>query len=133
MLDVCWALFEIELHRDPERLPNEVWAELTERGLGIAAHPELPWWAIRGQLIDGPGYMSNYALSALVTAALRARIREVRGDWLENGGDPGWYAFVSDGLFRFGASRPAADVLRSFLGGPLTATPLLNDLAFAAG
>ena len=133
MLDVCWALFEIELHRDPERPPNEVWAALTERRLGIAAHPELPWWAIRGQLIDGPGYMSNYALSALVTAALRARIREVRGDWLENGGDPGWYAFVSDGLFRFGASRPAADVLRSFLGGPLTATPLLDDLAFAAG
>ena len=133
MLDVCWALFEIELHRDPERSPNEVWAELTESGLGIAAHPELPWWAIRGQLIDGPGYMASYALSALVTAAIRARIREVRGDWLGDGGDPGWYSFVSEHLLRFGASRPAADVLRSFLGGPLTATPLLDDLAVAAG
>ena len=39
MLDVCWALFEIELHRDPERSPNEVWAELTESGLGIARIP----------------------------------------------------------------------------------------------
>jgi len=133
MLDICWALFEIELHRDPERSPNEVWSELTESGLGIAAHPELPWWAIRGQLIDGPGYMASYALSALVTAAIRARIREVRGDWLGDGGDPGWYSFVSEDLLRFGASRPAADVLRSFLGGPLTATPLLNDLAAAAG
>ena len=133
MLDVCWALFEIELHRDPDRSPNEVWAELTEGGLGIAAHPELPWWAIRGQLIDGPGYMASYALSALVAAAIRARIREVRGDWLGDGGDPGWYAFVSEGLLRFGASRPAADVMRSFLGGPLTAKPLLDDLAVAAG
>ena len=133
MLDVCWALFEVELHRDPERSPNEVWAELTETGLGIVPHPELSWWATRGQLIDGPGYMANYALSALVTSAIRARIREVRGDWLGIGGDPGWYEFVADGLLRFGASRPAADVLRSFLGGPLTATPLLDDLAVAAG
>ena len=133
MLDICWALFEIELHRDPDRSPNEVWAELTETGLGIAPHPELPWWAIRGQLIDGPGYMASYALSALVTAAIRARIRDVRGDWLGDGGDPGWYSFVSEELLRFGASRPAADVLRSFLGGPLTATPLLDDLAVAAG
>jgi len=133
MLDVCWALFEIELHRDPERSPNAVWAELTERGLGIAPHPELSWWAIRGQLIDGPGYMASYALSALATAAIRARIREVRGDWLGPGGDPGWYAFVSEALLRFGASRSAADVLGSFLGGPLTAKPLLDDLAVAAG
>ena len=112
MLDVCWALFEVELHRDPERSPNEVWAELTETGLGIVPHPELSWWATRGQLIDGPGYMANYALSALVTAAIRARIRDIRGDWFGNGGDPGWYEFVADGLLRFGASRPAADVLR---------------------
>jgi hypothetical protein len=133
MLDVCWALFEIVLHREPERVPNEVWTELTERGLGIVPHPEISWWAIRGQLIDGPGYMANYSLSAMVAAALRARIREVRGDWLGEGGDPGWYEFVSDGLLRFGASRPAADVLQSFLGGPLTAQPLLDDLALAAG
>ena len=133
MLDVCWALFEVELHRDPERSPNEVWAELAETGLGIVPHPELSWWATRGQLIDGPGYMANYALSALVTAAIRARIRDSRGDWQGNGGDPGWYEFVANGLLRFGASRPAADVLRTFLGGPLSATPLLDDLAVAAG
>ena len=84
-------------------------------------------------MIDGPGYMASDALSALVAAAIRARIREVRGDWLEDGGDPGWYVFVSEGLLRFGASQPAADVLRSFLGGPLSATPLLDDLAVAAG
>jgi len=133
MLDVCWALFEIVIHGDPELDPNEVWAELAERGLGIVPHPEWGWWALRGQLIDGPGYMANYALSAMVAAAARARIREVRGDWLREGGDPGWYEFLSDGLLRFGASRPAGEVLTEFLGGPLTAEPLLEDLALAAG
>jgi hypothetical protein len=133
MLDVCWALFEVVLHREPERAPNDVWAELTETGLGIVPHPEWSWWAMRGQLIDGPGYMANYALSAMVAAAVRARIREVRGDWLSDGGDPGWYAFVSEGLLRFGATRPAREVLTEFLGGPLTAEPLLDDLALTAG
>ena len=133
MLDICWALFEIVLHQEPDRLPNEVWTELTEAGLGIVPHPEWPWWAVRGQLIDGPGYMANYALSAVVAAAIRARIREVRGDWLIEGGDPGWYDFVSEGLLRFGATRPAREVLTEFLGGPLAAQPLLDDLALAAG
>ena len=88
---------------------------------------------MRGQLIDGPGYMANYALSAMVAAAVRARIREARGDWLVDGSDPGWYPFVSDGLLRSGATRPAREVLTEFLGGPLTAQPLLDDLALAAG
>ena len=55
MLDICWALFEIELHRHPERRPNDVWTELTTDGLGIVPHPEWSWWAIRGQLIERPG------------------------------------------------------------------------------
>ena len=133
MLDVCWALFEIVLHRDPGLDPNEVWAKLADQGLGIVPHPEQASWAVRGQLIDGPGYMANYALSAMVAAAVRTRIREVRGDWLGAGGDPGWYEFVSDRLLRFGATRPAREVLTEFLGGPLTARPLLDDLALAAG
>jgi hypothetical protein len=126
MLDVCWALFEIELHRSPERAPNEVWSELTETGLGIVPHPEWSWWAVRGQLIESPGYMANYALSAIVAAALRERIRAVRGPWLD--GDPGWYGFVSEHILRHGADRRPADVLRKFLGRPLDAGPLLADL-----
>ncbi len=119
MLDICWALFEIELHRHPERRPNDVWTEVTADGLGVEPHPEWSWWAIRGQLIDGPGYLANYALSAIMAAAVRARIVEVRGPWFE--GDPGWYRFVADALFVPGASRPPADLLETFLGGPLTA------------
>ena len=126
MLDVCWALFEIELHRHPERRPNDVWTEVTADGLGVEAHPEWSWWAVRGQLIDGPGYLANYALSAIMAAAVRARIAEVRGAWFE--GDPGWYRFVGDALFVQGSSRAPAALLESFLGGPLTDEPLLADL-----
>jgi hypothetical protein len=127
MLDVSWALFEIELHRHPDRRPNDAWAEITEAGLGIVPHPEWSWWAIRGQLVESPGYMANYALAAIVAAALRARIPAVRGEWQD--GDPGWFAFVSDHLLRFGADRSPAEVLESFLGRPLDVDPLISDMA----
>jgi len=130
MLDVCWALFEMELHRHPRRRPNDVWTEITTDGLGIVPHPEWSWWAVRGQLIDGPGYMANYALSAIMAAAVRERILAVRGPWLA--GDPGWYRFVSDSLFEAGASRTPADLLGTLLGVPLTAGPLLSDLSRAS-
>ena len=126
MLDVCWALFELEVHRHPERRPSDVWTEVTTDGLGIVPHPEWSWWAIRGQLIDGPGYLANYALSAIMAAAVRARITAARGPWYE--GDPGWYGFVSDALFVAGASRTPSELLGAFLGGPLTADPLLADM-----
>ena len=126
MLDICWALFEIELHGHPDRRPNDVWTEITTEGLGVEPHPEWSWWAVRGQLIDGPGYLANYALSAIMAAAVRARIAEVRGPWWA--GDPGWYRFMADTLFVPGASRSPAELLEAFLGGPLTATPLLVDL-----
>jgi hypothetical protein len=126
MLDLCWALFEIELHRRPDRRPNDVWTEITSDGLGVVPHPEWSWWAIRGQLIDLPGYMTNYALSAIVAAAVRARILELRGPWWH--GDDGWFVFLADALFAAGASRPPAELLEAFLGRPVTAEPLLADL-----
>jgi hypothetical protein len=129
MLDACWTLFEVELHRRPDRAPNEVWAEVAERDLGVVGHPEWSWWAHRGQLIDGPGYLANYALGAVMVAAVRARIRELRGDWAT--GDPGWYAFVSERLLHFAGARTPRDILVDFLGGPLTADALLTDLARA--
>ncbi len=129
MLDVCWALFEIELHRHPERRPNDVWTEVAADGLGVEPHPEWSWWAIRGQLIDGPGYLANYALSAIMAAAVRARIADVRGPWFE--GDPGWYRFAADALFVPGSSQSPADLLGAFLGGPLTAEPLRANLGRA--
>ena len=126
MLDIAWTLFEIELHRHPSRRPNDVWAEIVEGELGIRGHPEWSWWATRTQLIDGPGYMANYALGAVMVAAVRARIRELRGDWSR--GDPGWYEFVSKQLLRWSGAREPSAILRDFLGGPLTAEALLADI-----
>lgn len=131
VLDMCWALFEISMYRSPDLRPNDVWAEITSRGLGVVPHPEWSWWAMRAQLIDGPGYLANYALSAIVTAAVRGRLRELRGDW--SAGDPGWYEAVSAALFRVGSERAPADLLHDLLGGPVTAEPLLADLGRAAG
>jgi hypothetical protein len=130
MLDICWALLEIRLHGSPGADASVVWADLTSTYLGIVAHPELPWWAMRGQLVQEPGYMVNYALGPIVAAELRSAIRADRGDWID--GDPGWYAYVSEHLLRFGSSRPAADVVLSFLGRPPTPAALIAALASEA-
>ncbi|HYH92992.1 MAG TPA: hypothetical protein VD763_07520 [Candidatus Saccharimonadales bacterium] len=127
LLDVCWALFEIALHRDPTLRPNDVWTRITHDGLGIVAHPEWSWWAVRGQLVEAPGYLANYALSAIAAAAIRARLRSIRGDW--STGDPGWYPYVAKRLLRSGAERAPGELLERFLGRPLTADALLADLA----
>jgi len=65
-------------------------------------------------------------LSALIAAALRARLLELRGPWWD--GDPGWFGFVTERLFAPGSSLPPSVLLEDFLGGPLTAAPLLADL-----
>jgi oligoendopeptidase F len=124
--DVAWSLFEIELHRTPERAPNDAWTEIAERYLGVRAHPEWSWWAIRGQLVQSPGYMVNYGLGAIVTADLRARLRELRGDWL--GGDPGWYEATSEAIYRWGGEREPSEVLEAFLGRPVRPDAILADL-----
>jgi hypothetical protein len=92
VLDVCWALFEMRMHRDPSADPNRVWSDLTSRYLHIVPHPELSWWGMRGQLVDAPGYMSNYAIGAVIIADIRERIQEARGDFARGdpGGTPGW-------------------------------------------
>jgi hypothetical protein len=126
LLEACWSLFEIELHRSPDRRPNDVWAEVVADGLGLEPHPEWSWWAVRGQLIDQPGFLANYVLSAISAAALRAAIRAQRGDW--STGDPGWYPFVAERLLRFGAERAPAELIADLLGGPLTDEPMLADL-----
>ena len=126
VLDVAWAIFELRMLRDPRADPNEVWAALTRHYLHIRPHPELSWWAMRGQLIDAPGYMVNYAAGAILIAAIRARIRTERGPF--TAGDPGWYAWVAPRLYHFGLERPTRQVLEAFLGGPVSPEPLLADM-----
>jgi hypothetical protein len=131
VLDIAWALFEMRMYRDPAQDPNQVWADLTSRYLQIRPHPELSWWAMRGQLIGQDGYMLNYALGSLLTAELREKIAEQRGSWFE--GDRGWYGWVRERLFRFGQSRPTSEVVREVLGGPIGPSALLRDLRRGRG
>ena len=69
--------------RDPTLDPNEVWTRLTRDYLRIRPHPEISWWAMRGQLIDAPGYMMNYAAGAILIAAIRARTVEQHGPFVD--------------------------------------------------
>ncbi len=127
MLDLAWALFEIRMFRAPGQSPNRVWAEVTAKYLGIRPHPEWSWWAQRGQLVESPGYMLNYALGAILVAQLRDQLRAARpaGPGVD---DPGWYPWVSDRLYRFGLERPTAEVVAGFLGGPVSPNAILADL-----
>jgi hypothetical protein len=127
MMDACWSLFEARLQRDPTLDPNAVWTDLTGRYLHVVAHPELSWWAMRGQLIDVPGYLVNYALGAFIAADLRARITALHGDFTL--GDSTWYGFVRDRIYRFGLERSARRVMEDLLGRPVSPDPLLADLA----
>ena len=130
VLDAAWTLFEIRQHADPDRRPNDTWTEITAEWLGIAPHPEWSWWAMRGQLIQEPGYMANYAIGAVLSADMRQAIRAARGDWMA--GDPGWYAWVSERLYRFGLERSPARVLGDLLGRTPTVDALLADMAGTA-
>ena len=126
VMDVAWALFELRLQRDPTLDPNQVWTSLTRDYLRIRPHPELSWWAMRGQLVDAPGYMMNYAAGAMLIAAIRSRTRELHGPF--TAGDSTWYAWVASRLFRFGLERPSRQVIEDFLGGPVTPKAILQDM-----
>jgi Peptidase family M3 len=126
MLDMSWALFEIKMLREPTADPNAVWTEITYHYLHIAPHPELSWWAVRGQLVDAPGYMVNYGLGAIITADLRQRTREELGEF--DTGNLKWYRWISERLLRHGSEREAGDLLKEFLGRPVSTQALLAQL-----
>ena len=126
MMDACWSLFEARMQRDPSQDPNAVWTALTGRYLRVVPHPELSWWAMRGQLIDVPGYLVNYALGAFIAADLRARIVELHGPFTL--GDTTWYGFVREHIFRFGLERSSRRVMEDFLSRPVRPDALLAEV-----
>jgi hypothetical protein len=126
VLDVAWAVFELRMMSSPKVDPNAVWSELTHDYLRIRPHPELSWWAMRGQLIDAPGYMMNYAVGAILGAAIRARTREIHR--ATSAGDSTWYGWIAPRLFRYGLERPSREVIEEFLGRPVSPEALLQDM-----
>ena len=127
VMDIAWSLFEIRVHRAPERSPNEIWTEITRDYLRIRPHPEWSWWAMRGQLVEAPGYMLNYAFGAILIADLRARLAAIHGPFTT--GDPGWYQWVGPRLYRFGLAVPAREVITRFMGRAVNTDAILADMA----
>jgi hypothetical protein len=126
ILDIAWGLFESRMSRNPASDPNAVWTDITSRYLHIVSHPELSWWAVRGQLVDEPGYMITYALGSFVTADLRAHIRAQIGEF--DAGNPRWYNYLAARLYRYGGELEPRVLLRQFLGRPITPEALLADI-----
>ena len=126
MLDVAWGLFELRMLRDPGADPNALWTDITARYLNIVPHPEISWWALRVQLVRWPGYMINYGLGAVLTADIRQRIVRAIGPF--DTGNARWYAWTSAHLLHFGSSLETADLLRQFLGRPVSTEAILNQL-----
>jgi hypothetical protein len=126
MLDVTWALFECRMLRSPAADPNAVWSEISSRYLHIVRHPEISWWAIRGQLVQMPGYMVNYGLGSVLTADLRQHTREALGPF--ETGNPQWYCWTGEHLLRFGEEIETSRLLKQFLGRPVSPQALLDQI-----
>ena len=131
MLDVAWALFDLRMLEHPQADPNAVWTQITQRYLHVKPHPELAWWAVRVQLVDKPGYMVNYGLGAVITADIRQRIAAQLGPFAA--GDPRWYGWISQQLLSSGEELPTVDLLRQFLGRPVSPQALLEALGRMSG
>ncbi len=126
ILDVAWGLFDLRMLRDPAADPNTVWTDITQRYLHVKPHPELAWWAVRVQLVQQPGYMVNYGLGAVITADVRQRIVQQLGPFQE--GDSRWFSWISQHLLVGGEEQPTAELLRAFLGRPVSPEALLAQL-----
>jgi hypothetical protein len=126
MLDVAWSLFELRMLREPGADPNATWTDITRRYLHIVPHPELPWWALRVQLVSDPGYMVNYGLGAVLTAEMRARSIEAIGPF--DAGNPAWYGWFSEHLLRFGSERDTRALMQELLGRPVSPAALLQQI-----
>jgi len=126
MLDVAWALFDARMLRNPGTDPNRLWTDITERYLHVRPHPELSWWAVRVQLVDVPGYMVNYGLGSVITADLRQRITQELGPF--DAGNPRWFAWLGEHLLASGEQHPTPELLREFLGRPVSPDALLAQL-----
>jgi hypothetical protein len=127
MLDIAWSLFEWRMIQEPTTDPNALWTRLTSDYLRIRPQPEHSWWAVRGQLVDAPGYMLNYAAGAVLVADLRARLAQQPMD-------NDWYARVAQGLYRFGLEQSSAAVIGDFLGRGVSPQALLDEIrALAQG
>jgi hypothetical protein len=126
IMDVAWSLYEIRMLRDPAQDPNALWTGITREYLRIAPHPEVPWWAVRVQLVSRPGYMVNYGLGAVLTAEMRKATSDAIGSF--DAGNPKWHGWLGETLLRYGSEKSAQTLMRELLGRPVTPDALLAEI-----
>lgn len=126
VLDVAWSLFELRMLQAPRSDPNVVWTDITHRYLHVKPHPELPWWALRVQLVEWPGYMVNYGLGAVLTAEMRARAAAAIGPF--DSGNARWYPWLAEHLLRYGSERDTRRLMTGLLGRPVSPDALLAQI-----
>ena len=73
-----------------------------------------------------PGYMVNYGLGAVVTADMRQRIAEQLGPF--ETGNERWFRWLSQHLLSSGQTHETAELLRGFLGRPVSPQALLTEI-----
>jgi Zn-dependent M32 family carboxypeptidase len=78
------------------------------------------------QLVDSPGYMVNYGLGSVITADIRQRIHQSLGPF--EAGNPRWYPWISEHLLRLGGELETAELLRRFLGRPVSPQALIDNM-----
>jgi hypothetical protein len=71
--------------------------------------------------------MVNYGLGAMLTAEMRERTAEIAGPF--DTGNPGWYAWVSERLLRYGSERDGRSLMQDLLGRPVSPAALLAQIA----
>jgi Zn-dependent M32 family carboxypeptidase len=103
-----------------------VWTAITSRYLHVVPHPEIPWWAVRVQLVGSPGYMVNYGLGAVLTADLREHIATQLDPFVT--GEPRWYPWLAERLLASGSASDTATLIREFLGRAVSPDALIADI-----
>lgn len=126
VLDVAWSLFELRMLRDPATNPNVLWTDITSRYLHVVPHPEVPWWAMRVQLVSHPGYMVNYGLGAVLTAEIRERTSQAIGPF--DAGNAAWYGWLSEHLLVYGSERDTRSLMKALLGRPPSPEAVLKQI-----
>jgi len=70
--------------------------------------------------------MGNYGLGSVITADLRQRITQELGPFQD--GNPRWFAWLGEHLLASGEQHPTPELLREFLGRPVSPDALLAQL-----
>lgn len=131
------ASFERELYRDPTQDLNRLWWDLVERfqlvprpddRIGSSVHAD---WAAKIHFSSSPAYYQNYLLGEIVASQLQAHLLEACGGWDGYVASPEVARFLTERLYRLGATPDWRGAIEHAAGRPFDVAPFLAELADA--